>query len=493
MKKYYFLIIVALILGLVLTGCSLSNVGQVPTTEQSGVNNLTKGSPIPIILSSNEIETKQVGWTTTNPSADPLDPNNYSGSGFWSLAALVTSPPVPPWYSPFEASKWVSTASSLETACGNGDSWRLFKAEFNIPTGAIISSAQLWMTADNTVEAYLNDDTVMVGNTGVPPYVYDAVVPPPGSQPTYYEHLWGPFDFIPSEGTNTLYFVVRNFYYTDYNPVGLLYRAEIEYVIPSIEIVKIASTTVAAPGETVTYTYTVKNTGDCTLYDVSLEDDVVGFITLTGLTDEDGDGFANELAVNVTATGTVEYIILEDAPEHLCNIATARSWYEDILVSADSYEVCVRTMCARSIGYWGNHQEDWCGLPSESIFSLVEPSTLLTYFPGNGIEEDGVNPLEMLRVQLLAAELNVACFDVVYLYDRYERDLGGYDTIYEVIEAVELFLSDYPPESWPTNKKEQREFRKAHANSLALKDVLDTFNNMGDECFPIEEVLNSNE
>jgi len=43
MKKYYFLIIVALILGLVLTGCSLlSNVGQVPTTEQSGIINLTK-------------------------------------------------------------------------------------------------------------------------------------------------------------------------------------------------------------------------------------------------------------------------------------------------------------------------------------------------------------------------------------------------------------------------------------------------------------------
>ena len=38
MKKYYFLIIVALILGLVLTGCSfLSNVGQVPATSQTKV------------------------------------------------------------------------------------------------------------------------------------------------------------------------------------------------------------------------------------------------------------------------------------------------------------------------------------------------------------------------------------------------------------------------------------------------------------------------
>jgi hypothetical protein len=43
MKKYYFLIILALILGLVLTGCSLlSNISQVPATEQSGITYLTK-------------------------------------------------------------------------------------------------------------------------------------------------------------------------------------------------------------------------------------------------------------------------------------------------------------------------------------------------------------------------------------------------------------------------------------------------------------------
>ncbi len=42
MKKYYFLIIVALILGLVLTGCLLSNISQVPATEQSGITYFTK-------------------------------------------------------------------------------------------------------------------------------------------------------------------------------------------------------------------------------------------------------------------------------------------------------------------------------------------------------------------------------------------------------------------------------------------------------------------
>ena len=43
MKKLSYLIVLALILGLVLTGCSLlSNVGQVPTSEQSGVSSVTK-------------------------------------------------------------------------------------------------------------------------------------------------------------------------------------------------------------------------------------------------------------------------------------------------------------------------------------------------------------------------------------------------------------------------------------------------------------------
>jgi len=43
MKKLYYLIVLVLILGLVLTGCSLlSNISQVPATNQSGITYLTK-------------------------------------------------------------------------------------------------------------------------------------------------------------------------------------------------------------------------------------------------------------------------------------------------------------------------------------------------------------------------------------------------------------------------------------------------------------------
>jgi len=48
MKKLMYLIVLALILGLVLTGCSLlSNISQVPTTEQGGITYLTKTVDLP--------------------------------------------------------------------------------------------------------------------------------------------------------------------------------------------------------------------------------------------------------------------------------------------------------------------------------------------------------------------------------------------------------------------------------------------------------------
>ncbi len=49
MKKLFYLIVLTLILGLVLTGCLLSNVGQVPTSEQSGITYLTKGGIPPSV------------------------------------------------------------------------------------------------------------------------------------------------------------------------------------------------------------------------------------------------------------------------------------------------------------------------------------------------------------------------------------------------------------------------------------------------------------
>ena len=69
MKKLSYLIILALILGLVLTGCSLlSNVGQVPTSGQSGITYLTKGFPSGL-----------VGWWRFN--GNTTDSSGYNNHG----------------------------------------------------------------------------------------------------------------------------------------------------------------------------------------------------------------------------------------------------------------------------------------------------------------------------------------------------------------------------------------------------------------------------
>ena len=69
MKKLYYLIILTVILGLVLTGCFLSNVGQVPTSEQSGIAYLTKG----ILISDNLVglwHFDEESGTTASDSSD---------------------------------------------------------------------------------------------------------------------------------------------------------------------------------------------------------------------------------------------------------------------------------------------------------------------------------------------------------------------------------------------------------------------------------------
>jgi len=83
MKKLYYLIILTVILGLVLTGCSLlSNVGQVPTTGQSGVTYLTKGGPTVVTLFAGKDE--DVGTVTVSDDGTNLTVI-YNTTGNWVM------------------------------------------------------------------------------------------------------------------------------------------------------------------------------------------------------------------------------------------------------------------------------------------------------------------------------------------------------------------------------------------------------------------------
>jgi len=79
MKKYYFLIVVVLILGLILTGCSLlSNISQVPTTERkpnvigdsflSGELVAGKDNNVGTVIVSNDADNLYVQYVITDPT-----------------------------------------------------------------------------------------------------------------------------------------------------------------------------------------------------------------------------------------------------------------------------------------------------------------------------------------------------------------------------------------------------------------------------------------
>jgi hypothetical protein len=84
---------------------------------------------------------------------------------------------------------------------------------------------------------------------------------------------------------------------------------------PAIEVTKTASVTMAYVGDTITYSYTVTNSGDVQLTAVTLTDSRLGSIGLGKTT----------LAPGVTTTGSTQHVVVTgDLPGPLENTATAR-------------------------------------------------------------------------------------------------------------------------------------------------------------------------
>jgi uncharacterized repeat protein (TIGR01451 family) len=109
-----------------------------------------------------------------------------------------------------------------------------------------------------------------------------------------------------------------------------------------IAIVKTGPTD-ALVGEVITYSFTVTNNGPADALDVQATDDVLGTITLTGLTDEDGDGSADDLAVGATATGTAPYIVPLPGADPIVNTVTVTttSTETDLTNNQDTWSVNV--------------------------------------------------------------------------------------------------------------------------------------------------------
>lgn len=179
---------------------------------------------------------KTAGHTETNPLAAPLalSPSAYSEGSY--TGAINTETVIPPWTDPasdsnFTDATWISSDASWPGGSGNSegspsnDQWRLFSDSFTLPEDAVVTSATLAYTADNAVEAYLNDSSV-----GTTDDVYGAA---PESGNNNYASAFTT-TLSPSAGENTIAFVVRNWSSESAtNPTGLVYKAVVDYCVPA--------------------------------------------------------------------------------------------------------------------------------------------------------------------------------------------------------------------------------------------------------------------
>jgi hypothetical protein len=188
------------------------------------------------------------------------------------------------------------------------------------------------------------------------------------------------------------------------------------------------------------------------------------------------------IPVGGSVTFTVDYTILDTDPDLLVNVITVNGenqYGADPVSASDDHTV--QTMGARTMGFWKTHPEEWGDwIPDvDSIFNSLSQRTLLSFLPRNDPEFNRMNQLEQLRAQLLAAELNVYYFDDRFDYSRYTAA-----DIFAIIEEAELLLSGLPLDLdafWSGLSKEEQNGYKQITDPL--KDILDEFNNMGDEIF----------
>jgi hypothetical protein len=207
----------------------------------------------------------------------------------------------------------------------------------------------------------------------------------------------------------------------------------------------------AHKGEAIEYMITVNNTGKDDLFDVVVEDELLGFSWRGDLSEGETDIF------NLT------YIVPCDVKDNLTNTAFVWAQLNETTLYAEASwttEILYPCIFPRSKGYWKNHPEEW----TVDWIKIGD----VNYTKEEAIEIlEGANAKDatrMLAAQLIAAKLNRlsgACPDFCYCDESVDID--------EVIEDADEFLTEYPIGSDPQGEERR--------NALRLKDLLDAYNN----------------
>ena len=208
----------------------------------------------------------------------------------------------------------------------------------------------------------------------------------------------------------------------------------------------------AYEGETINYTVIVNNTADVNLFDVVLEDEMLGFSWKGDLTKGESNVFNLSYAVPCDAEDTLTNTVVVWAQLNETTIHAEASWTTEIL----------HPVVPRSMGYWKNHPEAW---PVDKI-----EIGNITYTTEEALDiAKGANAKDatsMLAAQLIAAKLNRLSGASPY-FDHCNETIN----IDDIIHEADSFQESHPLGSDPRGDARQE--------ALQLKDLIDAYNNSG--------------
>jgi hypothetical protein len=207
----------------------------------------------------------------------------------------------------------------------------------------------------------------------------------------------------------------------------------------------------ARRGDTITYSIRVNNTGEEDLFDVLMEDEMLGF------------SWQGDLNSGEANTFNLTYTIPCSCAGNLTNTATAWAQLNETTFYAEASwttKIPHPCICPRSKGYWKNHAHAWpadwieigcANLTKEEAIAILEGA-------------NAKDATRMLVAQLIAAKLNRlsgVCSNFSHCDESVDVDT--------VIKDADDFLAKFPLGSDPQDEDRH--------NALQLKDWLDTYNN----------------